>query len=163
MSVRTTDRRIETGTAARPGTVLALAVLLGILAIGGLQGGIAMVADPVEPLGMSLEFLEGTPVDDYFLPGLFLLGVAAASIVTMAGLLVDWEWGWARGIEARVGYRWPWLGALATGGVLLVFEVVELFMVPFHPVMHPLLIGMSVAIVALALTRSARRFLVARA
>jgi hypothetical protein len=72
MSVRTTDRRIETGTATRPGTILALAILL-------------------------------------------------------------------------------------------VFEVVELFMVPFHPVMHPLLIGMAVAIIALASTRSARRFLVARA
>jgi hypothetical protein len=51
---------------------------------------------------------------------------------------------------------------VSIGGILLVFEVVELFMVPFHPVMHPLLIAGSMAILILALTPSARRYLVAR-
>jgi hypothetical protein len=58
-----------------------------------------------------------------------------------------------------VGYRWPWLGALSIGSVLLVFEIMELFMVPFHPVMHPLLIAASLAIITLILTPSARDFL----
>jgi hypothetical protein len=50
---------------------------------------------------------------------------------------------------------------MSIGLVLLTFEVIELFLVPFHPVMHPLLIAASLAIVVLALTPSARRRLAA--
>jgi len=142
-----------------PGPVIALTVLLVLLTIGALQGGIAMVANPQEPLGMTVEFLEDAPVHTYFWPGMFLLGIAAASITTVVGLLTGWRWPWAARIEARVGHRWPWLGSLAIGGVLLAFEIAELWLVPFHPVMHPLLIAASVALIALPCTRSARAHL----
>jgi hypothetical protein len=59
-------------------------------------------------------------------------------------------------MESAIGYRWPWVDAMSVGGVLLVFEIIELFVVPFHPVMHALLIAVSIAIVALAVTPSAR-------
>jgi hypothetical protein len=163
MSVLTAPRRnaaIDAGR--RPAAIVALTSLLGLLTIGALQGGIAMVANPTEPLGMTVEYLVEAPIDDYFLPGLFLLGIAAASTITIAGLTFGWRWSWASPIESRIGYRWPWLGAVSIGGILLVFEIVELFMVPFHPVMHPLLIAGSMAILILALTPSARRYLVAR-
>lgn len=118
-----------------------------------------MLADPLQPLGMSVSYLDGTPIDDYVLPGLFLLGIAAACLITIAGLLFRWHWKWAAPIERRMGYRWPWLAALTTGGVLLLFEIIELFVVPFHPVMHPLLIVGSLAIMALVMTPSARSHL----
>lgn len=142
-----------------PGTVGALGVVLALLVVGAIQGGWAMVTNPVDPLGMSLELLEDAPVDDYFWPGLFLLGIALASSVTVVGLFVKWVWPWVSPIEEAVGYRWPWIGAIAVGVVLLAFEIIELFMVPFHPVMHPLLIAVSLAIVLLASTRSARTHL----
>ncbi len=144
-----------------PASVLAMALLLFLLVAGALQGGLAMVSNPIDPLGMSLDFLSDTPVDDYFWPGMFLLGISAASAITVAGLIFPWRWAWARSIEAGIGYRWPWIGAMATGIILLAFEVIELFVVPFHPVMHPLLIVVSLAIVALASTPSARRHLLA--
>jgi hypothetical protein len=153
---------VATDTARRPAAIVALTSLLGLLTIGALQGGIAMVVNPTEPLGMTVDYLDKTPIDDYFLPGLFLLGIAAASLITIAGLLLGWQWNWASPIESRIGYRWPWLGAVSIGGVLLVFEVIELFMVPFHPVMHPLLIAASLVILILALAPSARRYLAAR-
>jgi hypothetical protein len=118
-----------------------------------------MVTNPIDPLGMSPSFLDGAPVDDYFWPGVFLLGIAGAAVITMVGLLITWRWSWAAGIEAFLGYRWPWIGAMAIGVVLLVFEIIELFLVPFHPVMHPLLIAGSIAILLLATTPSARRHL----
>lgn len=139
-----------------PSPVTTLAVLLSLLVIGALQGGISMVTNPVDPLGMSPAFLDGAPVDDYFWPGMFLLGIAAAAVVTVAGLLFPWKWKWAAGIECRVGYRWPWIGAVAIALVLLAFEIVELFLVPFHPVMHPLLIAGSLAIVLLPNAQTAR-------
>jgi len=139
-----------------PLSVMALAGLLSVLLIGALQGGLAMVTNPVDPLGMSLDFLERAPVTDYFWPGVFLLGIAAASALAVPGLVFSWRWRWAAGVEAAVGYRWPWLASISIGSVLLVFELVELFVVPFHPIMHPLLIAGSTAITMLPLTPSAR-------
>jgi hypothetical protein len=146
-------------TGGHPRTILALVWVLGLLGFGSIQGGVAMIVDRFEPLGMSSSYLEGTPVDDYLLPGFFLVGLAMASFLTAAGLIWRWPWNWAAEIESGVGYRWPWIGAVATGTVLLAFEIVELFVVPFHPVMHPLLIAIALAIIALALTPSARAHL----
>jgi hypothetical protein len=159
MSVTSQSRSTASTRHTRPATIKWLAALLGLLTVGALQGGIAMVVDPLEPLGMPVSYLDGTPIDDYVLPGLFLLGIAAACLITIAGLLFRWDWKWAAPIEKRMGHRWPWLAALATGGVLLIFEIIELFLVPFHPVMHPLLIVGSLAIIALVLTPSAGAYL----
>lgn len=111
--------------------VVTLAGLLSFLIIGALQGGLAMVINPVDPLGMSLDFLEKAPIADYFWPGIFLLAIAAASVLTVPGLLFGWDWHWATRIEAVVGYRWPWIASISIGSVLLVFELIELFVVPF--------------------------------
>ncbi|MBU1866563.1 MAG: hypothetical protein KKE89_09125 [Actinobacteria bacterium] len=142
-----------------PGSIIGLAILLGLLAAGALQGGIAMIIDPLTPLGMTVEYLQKAPVDTYFWPGMFLMGIAAASALVAAGLLSGWQWRWAAGLERAARHRWPWIGAIAIGAVLLAFEVIELFIVPFHPVMHPLLIAWSAAIIGLAGTRPAGAYL----
>lgn len=143
-------------TDRRPPAVGWLSALLGLLAIGAFQGGLAMVRDPLEPLGMGVDFLERTPVDSYVWPGVFLLSIAAASLLTVAGLLSRWRWHWAGPIERALGYRWPWIGATVIGVVLLGFEMLEVYMVPFHPIMHPLLIASSVAMLLLAAAPSTR-------
>jgi hypothetical protein len=142
-----------------PGPIMGLAVLLLLLVVGAMQGGLAMVTNPIDPLGMSPNFLEHAPVDDYFWPGMFLLGIAAASGITAVGLVFRWNWAWASPLESAVGLRWPWIGAMSIGIVLLIFEIIELFLVPFHPVMHPLLIAWSLAIVILDSTPTARGYL----
>lgn len=143
----------------RPAMIIVLAGMLGALVIGATQGGIAMITDPIQPLGMTIDYLEGTPVDTYLWPGIFLIAIAAASLVTSVGLVTGWRWRWAEEIESAMGHRWPWLGSLAIGLLLLSFEIIELFFVPFHPVMHPLLIGLSTAVIVAPLTRSARSHL----
>jgi hypothetical protein len=153
MTVRN-DRSVPTRERAGR-TSKGLVALLVLLAVGAVQGGVAMVADPLAPLGMPTSYLDRTPVDTYFWPGVFFLAIAAASLLTIAGLL-GWRWQWATSIEQAIGYRWPWLGALSTGIVVLVFEIIELFLIPFHPVMHPLLIAMSASIIWLTLTPSVR-------
>lgn len=142
--------------AARPAGLVALAGLIGILALATFAAAQAMLSDPLGPFGMTTEALERTPVDDYFWPGMFFAGLTLASALTLGGLMFDWRWDWAGRIESRLGYRWPWLGAMATGLVLAGFEVTELFLIPFHPVMHPLLIAWAVAIVWLALSPPVR-------
>ena len=143
------ERTVDEGR-RRPGALTALAVLLLLLAAGSLQGGVVMVADPVAPFDMSTAFLEGLPIDDYLLPGVFLIAIGIVSILAVTGLQTSWRWQWAEGIERRIGYRWPWVAAVAIGLLILAFEITELFFIPFHPVMHPLLIAVSAAILVLA-------------
>ena len=143
-------------TARLPQPLLWLAGLLGLLAVGAFQGGLAMVRDPLEPLGLQVDFLERTPIDTYFWPGVFLLCISAACLITVTGLVSRWRWQWADTIEHRVGYRWPWIGAVSIGATLLVFEMLEVYLVPFHPLMHPLLIAASVAVLLLAATLATR-------
>jgi hypothetical protein len=149
----------QAGPRRRPGTVWTLAVLLALLAIGAIQGGWAMVSNPTSPLGMPISYLDNTPIADYFLPGVFFLSIAAASLLTAVGLVTRWRWGWAYPIERTVSRRWPWIGAVAIGAILLAFEIIELFLVPFHPVMHPLLLAGSAAILLLPFTPSAAYYL----
>lgn len=40
--------------------------------------------------------------------------------------------------------------------MLLIFEIIELFLIPFHPIMHPLLLAGSLVIIGLAATGSTR-------
>ncbi len=162
MSVVAPSKRASTARVSRkrlPVSIVVLSMLLGILAIGTFSAAREMITNPLEPFGMTTEWLQEVPVDTYFWPGMFFLGMTVATLVTLAGLQFRWPWKWARGIEARTGYRWPWLGAVSTGAVLLLFEIVELFLVPFHPVMHPLLIAASLVIIWLPFSRSAREHL----
>lgn len=100
----------------------------------------------------------GSPASTSPIAGLFLLGIAAASIITIPVSSSNGTGGGPRGSRQPSGFQWPWLAAVAIGGVLLAFEITELFIVPFHSLMHPLLIAGSLAILTLAMTRSTRRY-----
>lgn len=132
-----------------PHTVGWLAFLLPVLAIVAFQGGYVMVTDPLGPMEMTVEMLKRAPVDTFFWPGVFLLCLSAASLLATVGIVFGWHWHWAYRIEARLGYRWPWVASLSIGVTLLVLEIVEVYLIPFHPVLHPLLIVWSVGIILL--------------
>lgn len=142
-----------------PPSVIALTLLLVLLAAGALQGGIAMVTDPTGPMGISVEHLEVTPFEDFFWPGWFLLGIALASTLTIPGLLLKWDWDWAWGIERAVGYEWPWISVMAIGILLFSFEVIGIAFGELPMTMHLLLVAISLNMIGLALTDSARAYL----
>lgn len=52
-----------------------LAVHHFIIAIGALFGGMAAIIDPFEPLGVPNELLDGSPFDNYLIPGLILFTI----------------------------------------------------------------------------------------
>jgi hypothetical protein len=139
-----------------PRPVAWLAGLLPVLAIVALQGGVVMVASPLEPMGLSADLLRHAPVDTYFWPGVFLLAIAAVALMITVGIVFGWRWNWAAPIERRLGFRWPWLGAVSVASALLVFEIIEVYTFPFHPILHPLLILWTVGILLLACSPSTR-------
>jgi hypothetical protein len=142
-----------------PVSVIALTIILVLMAAGSLQGGIAMITEPEAPMGMSLRHLEATPFGDYLWPGLFLIGIAVASVVTIPGLLLKWEWRWAWSIEHAVGYEWPWIAVMSIGILLFSFEVIGLLFGGLPLAVHLLLVAISLNMIGLALTDSARSYL----
>lgn len=160
MSTVSTHRGSRPHASYRPPvSVIALTVQLVLVAAGALQGGIAMVTDPESPMGISLEHLAATPFDDYFWPGMFLLGVALAAVITIPGLLLEWKWDWAWRIESAIGYEWPWVSVMAIGILLFSFELIGLVFGQLPFVVHMLLLALSLNMIGLALTDSARKYL----
>ena len=92
----------------RPIALWPLVATMGSLCVGGFVGGIAFVSDPTgASLGARLAWLDKTPVDDFFLPGLFLLGVyAIGTLIAIAGLIWRFSPGPVRGLDRRLGYHW---------------------------------------------------------
>jgi hypothetical protein len=61
-------------TNRRPATVWTLMLLVGFLSLSGFHGGIALLRDPSGGLiGFPAEMIKRLPIQNYMLPGLFLL------------------------------------------------------------------------------------------
>ena len=73
-----------------------LGILLVLLAVGGFQGGISFLRDPSgAAMGAPLEWLEHAPVDDFLLPGIWLLvAFGIARLVAIFGLIKRTRWAW---------------------------------------------------------------------
>ena len=140
---------MATVMAKRPGTAWALMVFLAIQALGATAGGIGLVQDPVNNIGMPLSMLEGSPFSDYLIPGLILLMVVGLlPVVVLYGLARRRQWGW-------------WLAA-ATGAGLVIWIITEVVLLGYLPGTGiGMQIGMGligVIILALTLVRPTRRF-----
>lgn len=104
----------------RPTTVWPLSALLGIQAMLAIAGGVGLIRDPIENVGMPLSLLEGTPFSDYLIPGLILLLVIGLPPVFAA-----------YGVARR--RRWGvWLAGVA-GAALLVWISVEVILLGYLP------------------------------
>ena len=82
---------------SRPISLILLLICLIFLSISGLFGGIAMLIDPSgQILGLPASLLEPVPIDNFLLPGLFLIvAYGFFSLVVAYGLWrrAGWAWG----------------------------------------------------------------------
>lgn len=120
----TTSRRSQSAVQTRVGSSLVLRVTLVILelfvGIGGIFGGLEMIRDPLNPLGMTTELIAGSPFDTYTSwPGILLLvlvGVTpcvlavglrpgGAALLSSQGcsVSVSWPGSWSSGRCSRTG------------------------------------------------------------
>jgi hypothetical protein len=124
-------------------------VLTAIQAVGAIAGGIGLVQDPVDNIGMPLSMLEGSPFKDYLIPGLILLvAVGLLALFVWAGLLRRWKPAW-------------WL-SLASGGSLVIWIITEVALLGYLPgagIGLQITMGiLGLAIVVLTLVRPTRRY-----
>jgi hypothetical protein len=124
-------------------------ILIGIelaLALTAIPAGLMMILDPAEggSLGLSTEWLEGSPFSDYLVPGLFLAGVIGVGSLTAATLLLG---------------RWLYAGeaSLLMGVLLTTWVVVQASIIPFNWVFHPVFFALGALIFVLALQARRQR------
>ena len=144
----------------RPAAVWIEVGLLTFLSLGGFVGGLAFVSDPTgRSIGARSTWLEETPVSDFLLPGLFLLLVfAIGSVLLIAGLLWRPAPGVLRRIDARLRHHWAWVGTIAMGATLVAWILYEFTLFPDRIALQPILIGVGLALIALAALPSMRRY-----
>jgi uncharacterized BrkB/YihY/UPF0761 family membrane protein len=98
--------------------------LMGVLVfqgLSGLGGGLVLVIDPTgATIGLPLERLEGSPFQDFLVPGLVLLTLLGAGpLLVVVGL--------------RRGHPWSRAAALGIGAMLLVWLAVQILVVGYQP------------------------------
>ena len=145
----THHRRGRTRRVGRNSAV-ARAALMGLLlfqGLSGLVGGAGLVSDPTGgSLHIPIDWLAGSPFNDYLIPGLFLLLILGAGVLAVAAAV------WLRA-------RFALPAALAVGLLLLIWLGVEILVIgyqadpPFQAVYG--LVGLS--IITLALLPSVRK------
>ena len=105
-----------------------------------------MIGDPSgRAVGLPLDWLDGTPFDDYFIPGLILF-----TVLGLFPLAVAWAL-WRR-------HRWARGGSLLVGLALVVWILVEILMVGYQPEppLQAIYGFLGLLILGLAATRSVR-------
>ena len=144
----------------RPAALFPLLILVGVLSIAGFFGGWSLISDPTgRSMDADLAWLEGTPVDDFLLPGLFLfLGYGVFGVIVIAGLWTRRSLGPLRSLDRRTGHHWSWWGAVAIGTVLVGWIIYELFVIPDVIWLQPALAGMGLAIICSAMLPSVRSY-----
>ena len=92
MSTSFLPRRSQSAVQTRTESLLVMRVTLVILqlfvGIGGIFGGLEMIRDPLNPLGMTTELIAGSPFDTYTWPGILLIFGIGAVIAALAALAV---------------------------------------------------------------------------
>lgn len=124
-------------------------VLELLVAMAALYGGVGLVWDLVgdNAIGMTQDWLAGTPFTSWVLPGVFLLAVVAVPM------------GAAAALELR---RSPWAAAasVVAGAAQIGWIAVQLAVMQRYFVLQPVMIGAGLAVLALALWAARHRPLV---
>jgi len=140
-------------------SVYLLWIIVLFQAASGVYGGIALIADPSgESLNMPLAFLQGTPFNNYFIPGLILftlLGVVPA--ITFFGLVSRKSWRWAGALNIYRNRHWSWAFSLYISIMLIFWIDMQVMLIGYNHFIQTLYALVGLAIIVFALLPSVMR------
>jgi hypothetical protein len=138
-----------------------LLVLLAFLGIGALGGGAFLVIDPSgASMQWSLEALNGSPFQNYLIPGLLLFTVfGVGSIVVITALLLRPTWSFATSLTRFTGKHWAWSAAFSIGLGQIIWIITEVFTVSISSWLQPVCAATGVLIMLLTLEPGLQKFL----
>ncbi len=155
---------VTRGGTTRPPSVFALVVLEAILAFFGFASGSQFILDPSGGTHkMDTSTLEGTPVGDFLLVGVFFVTCfGILQIFTIYGLWRLPRWRWTDPINKWTGQNWAWTAAAATGVILIVWIIVEVYYIGspdgFPRFLQVTFALLGVVVIALALMPKTRAY-----
>ena len=132
---------------ARPISVYLLMAALLVQGLSGVAGGIGLVFDPTGGnIQIPVSWLEGSPFNSYFIPGLILLfALGLFPLIVLYGI-------WLR-------LSWSWMAALLVALALVVWIFLEILIIGYHsrPPLQLIYGLLGIAMLVLVLLPSARR------
>ena len=131
----------------KPFAVWGLTADLIVLGVGGLYGGILFVLDPSgAAMGVPLSLLDGLPLSNFLVPGLFLLGVMG--LAPLALVVAVWR-------------RWPstWPALMGLGAVLLLWLAGEFVLWGYQAPIQIITSVLCAGLLGFGLLPSTRRWL----
>ncbi|MCU0851846.1 MAG: hypothetical protein MUC90_01115 [Thermoplasmata archaeon] len=154
----------DTSRKPKPVSVTTLIVLEAILAFFGFASGSQFIRDPSGGThDMDTSILEGTPVGDFLIVGLFfVICYGFLPVLNIYGLLRLPRWRWTDAVNKWTGQNWAWTGTAATGVILIIWIVVEIAYIGspegFPRFLQVTFALLGVVILALAFLPSARAY-----
>ncbi len=147
--------------ANRPVTLFVLLALLLFLGLGGIAGGAGMVMDPSGAgMGLSVNLLDSVPVDDFLLPGLFLITVLGiAPLFTAYGAWARPEWALLQRMNPWRDFHWSWAWTRVIAVVLILFIGLEFLMWGNQSPLQPIFLAVGLAMLVMCGYPSIRGYL----
>ena len=143
----------------RPFMLWPLVFALLFLSMGGLSGGIPMLADPAN--GGYLQFgemLPLLPVSNFILPGLFLLGIMGiVPMLLTYALIARPNWNRVEAIFKWSKPYWAWTSTLLFVGVIAIWLIYEGSLIGWVPITYATAVA-GFFILLFALMPSVRKF-----
>ncbi len=110
-----------------------LILLLAVQSLGGVFGGISLIASPSgATMQMPLSMLAGSPFSDFLIPGLILLlilgvfpGILVYALIRRPG------WRWFGIFNIYRGIHWSWTYSLYLGIMLVIWILVEIVWIEY--------------------------------
>lgn len=127
-------------------TRIILAIIELFVAIGAIPAGFAMLNDPTGAgLGMTTNWLKGSPFHTFFLPGLYLFGINGISNLINSILLFR-------------KYKFAGIIGLFLGILLVLWIIVQVIIIGFSSVLQPIyfVIGLIEIILSLIVINKAK-------
>lgn len=135
----------------RPTACALLIGLQGLLGIGAVFGGGALVLDPSGGLlGMPLDVMQIPLFPDYFIPGLILLMVfGMLPLAVTTALVWKWNWGIAEKLNLFKDRHWSWAFSLYIGFGLIIWISAQIYILGGSSAVHLVYTAWGLAIQAL--------------
>lgn len=113
----------------RPVAIYVLVALEAVLAFLGLFSGGQFIRDPSGGThDMDTSILEGTPIGDFLIVGVFFVTCyGILPILAAYGLLKLPRWRWTDAFNKWTGQNWAWSATVVTGASLIVWIIVEVY------------------------------------
>lgn len=137
----------------RPIALYFLLALLLFVGIGGVFGGIALMADPSGAMiKLDINYIVTSPFKNYLLPGMILLVFnGLLPLFVFYSLIRQPAWHWPEMINIYKEYSWEWTYSLYAGIILVIWIYIQMLLIGYIGTIQPVfgLLGIFIIILTL--------------